>query len=106
MKWRIMAVAIALLVLAGCGGGDDDAVPAGPSIDQAEVDASNYTDAYMICGAALRGEITHENIDVDPAIQPAAFADEYAAGYRVEARQAPFDGCLDALEGRPESPPG
>lgn len=66
----------------------------------------NYATAYMVCGAVLRGEATHENIAAEPASQPTAFAQKHAAGYREPTRQAPFDGCLDALEGRPENPPG
>jgi hypothetical protein len=107
-RTAVVAAAGLLLGLVACGDDDDDLAADQPATGggHVEYDAENYDIAYTVCELVLNGEATHDSIDVDPATRPAAFAEEYASGYRDDFRQAPYDGCLDALEGRDKRPPG
>ena len=97
------AAALAIVSLTGCGGGtpttsqQDD--PSAKSRRFTGIDADNYRTAYFICG-----KFTIQKIASDVGINstdPATVADAYANDYDPERRQAPYDGCLDALVGDP-----
>lgn len=98
-----MVLAVAL---AGCGGDDDgndtDSRPT-DEVGSDDVAADNYELAYTVCGsfpieetAVEYGAASHEPADVATA---------FAEGYRPAYRQPVFEGCLDALLGKPAEPP-
>ena len=106
---KVIYVALtALVITVGCGSSDDASEPAvqQADVDSDAVDAENYDIAYTVCGYVLDGTADKGDITADPESNPAAFADEYAEDYGDARRQAVYDGCLDALEGREKSPPG
>ena len=63
------------------------------------VHADNYRTAYRVCGAFPPAKIASD-LGV-PSTDPADLAQAYSEGKRPAFRQAPFEGCLDALLERP-----
>jgi hypothetical protein len=61
------------------------------------VHASNYEDAFAVCGAVGVKEVARQ---FGTARDPVSAAEGYASGYRPAFRQAPFEGCLDGFGAR------
>ena len=65
--------------------------------------ANSYGLAYQTCRSTGLTTLTS---DVQAGAQPHVAADAYAgADFSIKARPFAIDGCLDALSGRPATPP-
>jgi hypothetical protein len=90
---------VMLLALGGCTGGADER--AAPIVFTAE-QADRYSEAYESCSSSSPEELVVEK-DAR-STQPEAIATAYALVYEQKLRLPIFQGCLDALKGRPSSP--
>lgn len=105
---RSAALTVVLLIPASCGGDDDATIPAvtedtsgviGEDIEFTR--RANYDIAYEVCS-----ELTPQELAGDlgaATTSPADIALAFSEGYLAQYRQANFEGCLDALLGRPEN---
>ena len=95
---RLGGLALVLLVAAGCGGGADErSAPIVFDDDQ----SARYAEAYEVCSSSSPEELLVEKNARSTDSHEIATA--YALVYEQKLRVPIFEGCLDALEGRPRS---
>lgn len=95
---RVGALAIVVLALGACSRSVDPL--SAPIVFTAEQSA-RYAEAYEVCSGSSPADLVLEKNA--RSTEPQAIATAYSLVYEQKLRVPIFEGCLDALEGRPAS---
>jgi hypothetical protein len=96
---RLGALVVVLAVLAGCSGYVD---PRSAPIVFTDEQTGWYLEAHEVCSSSTPEELVVEKNA--RGTEPQEISTAYSLVYEAKRRVPVFEGCLDALEGRPASP--